>query len=220
MNEDFPKKKRQRRSKLYPLYKAARAKKRKVTYIADSLLIDGVKYDVNMLDKLPPDMQIKKQAERQIKNSILFYGMDSCFSNFYPTQLELGSVKYNSSLQYYLHERAKRTGDQVLAQKILDSTDPREQHRLSKKLVIDEVTWNSKIAKAVMETGVKAKFEQNAHLLKLLQASGNKDLIECDPHNNMWSCGLRITDDRAINMQHWKGENALGTILRSVRDGL
>ncbi len=71
-----------------------------------------------------------------------------------------------------------------------------------------------------MADRVKAKFDQNEHLKKLLLDTRDKRLVECNPYDSFWSCGLPLKDTVTIlDTQNWPGENNLGDILKCVRDG-
>ena len=71
-----------------------------------------------------------------------------------------------------------------------------------------------------MEAAIRAKFEQNEHLRTELVNTGKKTLVNCNPYEIFWSCGLKITNDDAKNQTKWKGLNNLGTLLCSVRETL
>ena len=50
--------------------------------------------------------------------------------------------------------------------------------------------------------------------------TGNKILIEGNPHDTYWAVGLHIHDKDIWNPLKWKGKNQLGTLLNEVRDSL
>ena len=72
MNEDFPDEILQRRSQLYKVFKLAREKHFKVKMVADFLIINGTRYTVDSMDKLPPEIHPKAEAERYTDNSVCF----------------------------------------------------------------------------------------------------------------------------------------------------
>ena len=91
---------------------------------------------------------------------------------------------------------------------------------VAKRIVPTDQQWDLETAKQVMETSVRAKFTQNEFLTRELQNTGNKLLIQCNPHDKIWSCGLKLGDKDAADITKWRGENALGTILSLVRESL
>ena len=85
VKEDFPVEIDKRRQLLYPIWREAKIQKKKTSLIADTckLVIEGVRYGVDDIDKLPPDFQPKNLATRVGEKAILFYGINSPYSNFY-----------------------------------------------------------------------------------------------------------------------------------------
>ena len=67
MNEDFPEEINER---LYRIFKIAKDKPKMV---ADKLIIDGIRYTVDNLEKLPKDLHPIAFAERYTDNSVIFY---------------------------------------------------------------------------------------------------------------------------------------------------
>ena len=80
----------------------------------------------------------------------------------------------------------------------------------------DETTWRM-VLKQVMFTGCALKFKQNEQLkLKLKQTKGV--LVEANPKDKYFSCGLTINDPTIEDRNASKGENILGDILCKKRD--
>ena len=220
MKEDFPPEIERRRSTLYPIFKSAKSKKYKVKLVADKLIIRGRRYTIDTLDKLPVDLQPKTLAENKTDKAVMFYGSHSPFSNFYKVDFTINGTRYNSSEQYFQYQKVCSSRNTEIAAQILQEENPREQFQLAKRIVPTDQQWDLETAKQVMETGVRAKFMQNEHLSRELQNTGNKLLIQCNPHDKIWSCGLKLGDKDAADITKWRGENALGTILSLVRESL
>ena len=219
MNEDFPDEILQRRSQLYKVFKLAREKHFKVKMVADFLIINGTRYTVDSMDKLPPEIHPKAEAERYTDNSVLFYGGYSVLSNFYSCCFVVNGQRFTSVEQYFQYEKAKINDNTKLATDILTENDPKKQFQLGKKIKTGE-KWNEITSKNLVEVAVKAKFEQNDNLLTKLLNTGNKTLIQCNPHDKLWANGLRLTDKDAEDKAKWKGQNVLGEILCAVRESL
>ena len=49
---------------------------------------------------------------------------------------------------------------------------------MGKKVKVNQGQWDNEIAKAIMEDGVKAKFEQNKKIKDILIATGSKLLAQ------------------------------------------
>ena len=218
MSEDYPPEIDQRRAKLYPIFKLAKQKKYKPKLIADKLIIKGKLYTVDSLDSLPSELKLKNLAESTTDGALLFYGNGSNFSNFSKATFTVNNVKYESSEQYFQHQKAIRSGNRDIAAQILQTKDAKESYLLGKNITHNLQLWNDKIAKEIIEIGLRAKFEQNPPLLQELMDTGNKVLIHCNPHDKKWSNGLGMTDKDAADPSKWKGENKLGIILCAIRD--
>ena len=199
---------------------AARKDGKKAMLISDKLIIDNQKYTLNNLESLPLKLQPQNLALRTTDKAIMFYGKNCCFSNFYDAKFTLDGITYSSSQQYFQYQKAMRMGNDDIATKIMETSDPVEQHRLGKQVTINKDRWNNKLAKQVMEVGVKGKFEQNPGIRDLLVATGKKNIIECNKYDTFWGNGLSLYNVEAMNQNKWKGENALSNILIQVREGL
>ena len=161
MSEDYPPEIDQRRAKLYPIYKLAKQKKYKPKLIADKLVIKGKHYTVDSLDSLPSELKLKNLAESTTDGALLFYGNGSSFSHFSSATFTVNNVKYESSEQYFQHQKAIRSGNMDIAAQILQTKDAKESYLLGKKVTDNLQLWNDKISKEIMEIGLRAKFEQN-----------------------------------------------------------
>ena len=220
INEDFPPEIAKRRSKLYPVVKAARQRKIKASLVADRLIIEGRRYTVDRLDDLPDELKLKNIAKREYEDTVLFFGKHSCYSNFYQVDFILDGTRYTSSEQYLQQQKALRAGDKEAAQRIMKTTEPAEQQRIGKRVKPSQEKWNNKTAKQVLEVGVKTKFEQNPNILAELLSTGGKAIAECNKRDKFWGIGLGLDDKSVNDKTKWKGENALGEILIRVREGL
>ena len=203
VKEDFCQEITDRRSKLYPVYKAAKNCKMKVKLVADTLTVEGKRYTIHSLDKLPDKLQPKHLSELKTDSVIFFY--DSYLSNFFRVNFMINGINYLSVEQYYQYQKAKLVNNEEIASKILTSVYPKEQHQLGKLLKTEGTQWNLKLKKQIMETAVFAKFDKNADLKSDLLSTGNKMIAECNPHVQMWSCGLSLQTAQASDVSKWKG---------------
>ena len=215
INEDFPEEMEKRRTRLYPIVKAARSKKMKATLNKDKLIVGGKTYQLETLDSLPEEIQPKTLATRETEHLVLFYGQDSCYSSFYPSQFMIDGTNFVCSEQYYQYNKALRLGNNDIAEQIMKTDKAAEHHRLGKKLRVDGTIWSKAIAQQVMDAGTTAKFEQNLDLRRILMATGNKKFAECNMFDKTWGNGISL--NHTIQTK-WSGENLLRTILASVRD--
>ena len=71
-----------------------------------------------------------------------------------------------------------------------------------------------------MQVAVQAKFEQNDDIKQVLINTGGSHLVDCNRFDKFWSNGLNLHDKEAHMKNKWKGQNALGEILITVRENL
>lgn len=111
-------------------------------------------------------------------------------------------------------------GDYETADKILQTTEAEDAKKLGRKVkgFKDEV-WD--IYKYhYMYLAVYAKFAQNNDLYKVLELYKDKQFVEGNPFDKVWSIGLDWRDERIGNPDEWQGQNLLGQVLDEVRNKL
>ena len=148
--------------------KAARPANMQATLISDKLhvipVIDSRKYTVDTLESLPLDLQPQPLATRNKDNAVLFYGRQSCFSNFFDAQFTINGITYCNSEEYFQNQRALRSGDEDAAKEIMETDDLMLQYKLGKKVKVNRGQWNNEIAKAILW-----KMEQNLNKTRKLR---------------------------------------------------
>ena len=131
-----------------------------------------------------------------------FRGRYYFLSNFYPCTIVIDGFEYQSAEAAFQGQKSVQhahlfTGD----------ITPIEAKRLGKRVPIDVGEWNARRL-SVMEKVVRAKFEQNPKLRKLLIAV-TEPIVE----DNTWG-------DTYWGRCRGVGSNHLGQILQEVRDSL
>ncbi len=109
-------------------------------------------------------------------------------------------------------------GDAQRANAIMASDDPSEQKRLGQLVAeFDTATWDAHKVGIVFRGNVE-KFRQNAGARRQLTATAGAMLVEANPRDWIWGCGLAADDPAISTPAAWRGENLLGRILTLVRD--
>ena len=75
--------------------------------------------------------------------------------------------------------------------------------------------WRN-VARRVMYKGCALKFDQNEDLAKRLTAVKGR-IVEANPKDTYFSCGLALTDRTIEDQARWRGDNLLGDILCEIR---
>ena len=139
----------------------------------------------------------------------------ACLSNFYPCEFEFNSKMFNFSEQCFMYQKALLFNDFEIAEQILDETDVRKIKALGRKVKdFDNELWD-KHKEDFMYNACYAKFSQNDELKDFLLNTGNREIVEASPVDNIW--GIGFSSDRAMeNIDKW-GQNLLGKTLMKVR---
>ena len=128
-------------------------------------------------------------------------------------------MTFNSSEQFYFYKKSLHANDRATAKKILQARNANEAKILSKQIQgLNKQAWTTD-AERIMELACFLKFSQNPDLMqKLLESKGT--LVEANPNDKKWSCGLSLTNPHISNKEKWTGSNILGKVLQSVKDRL
>ena len=182
-----------------------------------TLQIGRSQYGIHELSKLPIDLQ-KCVASRIDGDFNMFFGMESPFSNFYPSPFVVDGVAYSCNEQYYYASKARHFSDRDTEIRIMATVDPAMIKRIGMAISTEEKEWNKgSDALGIMHTGLHAKFSQNPYLSRVLLSTGEDTLAEANPHDLVWGIGLHKNDPKAISRSDWKGTNQLGDLLMTVR---
>lgn len=156
----------------------------------------------------------------QFGKYVCFWG--SIFSNFYPCTITAEGQKFRSSEQYFMWQKAKYFGDEVIAQAILDSKEPKDAKALGRRVSnFDSEKWNE-VSFDKMYNAVYAKFTQSRKLKNILtdKQFDGKTFVEGSPIDLIWGVGIRWDDPMIADEANWRGENRLGKVLNKVRDDI
>ncbi len=142
----------------------------------------------------------------------------ACLSNFYPCKFEFNGKMFHFSEQCFMYQKALLFNDFEVASQILNETDVRKIKALGRKVKdFDNELWD-KHKEDFMYNACYAKFSQNDKLKEFLLNTGNCEIVEASPVDNIW--GIGFSSDKAMeNIGKW-GQNLLGKTLMKVREVL
>ena len=183
----------------------------------DKLIVDGVKYSLENVGDLPPEIAAYKVAERSNDTHLVFHGKLSPYSNFHPGKFNLEGLDFPTAEHYIQYQKALYFGDSVTANSILKSTTALDAKRVSYK--IDNFNKQQWIQDGyeICERGVRAKFEQNELLLNMLKMTKPKILAKSSL-DNVWGTDLSLNDKNALNSMTWNSKGWLSRMLTGIRD--
>ena len=218
MKENLPEKVERENSLLNKVLNLAAKRDSNARVLRNRLYYNGSYYTVQTVKNT--DLPIKDLHQKENENAICFQGQLSPLSNFFESQMTINNEQYCCVEQYYQSQKAKRNKDTSTFQEIMNSRDPVEIKRLSKKItsnrsVDDEKDENIK----VMKQGLEAKFKA-PNLKAYLILTGSKVLIESSKYDKFWGSGVGLHDRDCFDRAKIVGANNLGKLIQSVRIGL
>jgi ribA/ribD-fused uncharacterized protein len=188
------------------------------TYLRnDKIVVKGKTYSLDTLHNLPSALQTPVGCTTNGEH-VYFYGIQSPFSNFYPSKLTVDYIQFKCVEQAYFYAKSLHYKNYTKGSQILAESNPGEIKKLGGSF--GEKDWDSPGASdEIMENIVFQKFTQNRYLTSVLLSTGEKTLVEANPYDSYWGAGCSAT--HAIAKQNkWTGKNNLGVILMRVREKL
>ena len=218
-NEEYPIHIKRTCDRLLPILRLAKSQpeyREKSRLDGHSLLINGTRYTIDDLDRLPPDIAAHKAAEKLNETHIVFSGELSPYSNFHPCSFVIDGQTYHSSEQYIQYQKALAFGDSYVANKILNTDTAIECKRVSYQINgVDMERWKNEGYDICYE-GIKQKFLQNNVLLAQLKSTTPKILAEAMP-NKLWGTGISLHDKNALETNNWTSLGWLSKMLINIR---
>lgn len=149
-------------------------------------------------------------------------------SQWYEYAMRDGSdstMVYPTAEHYMMYQKAKLFNDTEIAEEVLAGAElhPRTIKNLGRKVKgFDEKTWVAE-RERIVEEGTWLKMTMPArdgqvNLGELLLATGDRELVEASPYDQVWGVGFRAKDAER-NRKRW-GLNLLGKALMAVRERL
>lgn len=146
---------------------------------------------------------------------VFFWG--GPFSQWIEGDFTIDGKTFNTCEQWMMYNKAKLFNDNETAEAIMETPFPNEQKALGRKVKnFDDAKW-MEVAYDIVVEGNRAKFNQNPDLLKELEATRGKLLVEASPYDKRWGIGMGAGDPGINNPANWKGDNLLGEAITQVR---
>lgn len=153
-----------------------------------------------------------------IKNNMyLFWG--GIYSQWFKANFTIDGMRFNCNEQYMMYKKAILFQDAENAEKIMDSSNPKEQKALGRKIKnFNKEVWES-VCKDIVFRANLAKFSQNEDLYTDLMSHDSSIIfVEASPEDTIWGIGLGENDPASWDKSTWKGTNWLGEAITEVRD--
>ncbi len=123
------------------------------------------------------------------------------------------NIKYSCCEQYMMHKKALMFNDLESAEKILNSTNPKEMKALGRKVKnFDNAVWDKKKFDVITNANY-LKFTQNPSFKEELMRYKNHTFVEASPYDCIYGAGLHYSDDLILDEKNWRDQNLLGKAL-------
>ena len=183
----------------------------------DKLVIDGKRYGIGDLDKLPQSISPVSVSTKSNEETVGFFGELCPFSNFYPVKFNHQGQNYHSSEQFIQYTKAKYCNDHETAEHILNMHSALACKKFGYTVQnYNHQGWIDSI-EALCINGIRAKFEQNPALLRALMNTGDKIIIESSK-DDIWGTGVPLFRWDCLQEKLWTSRGKLGTILMEIRE--
>ena len=127
-------------------------------------------------------------------------------------------MDYISSEQYIQAKKAEFFNDQTCLGNILSSTTSLDCKVQAKNIKGYERSRWEEVAEEKCTPGIRAKFEQNQHLMDtLIEKTGLKKIVEC-ANDCLWGTRVNLNRNDCLNPEKWISPGILGKILEGTRD--
>ena len=139
------------------------------------------------------------------------------YSQWHKAPMIIDGVEYNCCEQYMMHQKALTFNDLEIAEKVLQTSNPKDQKGLGRQIKgFDKDKWDS-VCLGIVYKGNFAKFTQNPDLMSMLLSTGDRLLVEASPLDKIWGIGMAEEDPAVDDPANWKGLNLLGWSITLVK---
>ena len=140
------------------------------------------------------------------------------FSNWWPCEITYDNRTFCSSEQVFMYMKAKLFKDDIVAEKILQTTNQKTIKALGREVKnFDQLIWDN-FKYSLMYNANELKFSQNPDLKMLLLSTGNEQICEASPLDRIWGIGLSTATLDYRDPTKWRGQNVLGQVLINLRE--
>ena len=161
----------------------------------------------------------EKEYSVELTDKFAFF-LKGELSNWHYSPFVVGTTGFRTTEQFFCFQKAVVFGDMHTAEMILASEHPKEAKNLGSKVKgFNQEIWDQ-LKFGIMWSANYHKFNYHAELQEILMATKDRLIVECNPYDKIWSCGLSMSDKNIEKQDKWTGKNLLGLCLTNVRESL
>ena len=168
-------------------------------------------------------VELEHKEKEKVKDIFFYHSSETpygCFSNFFICDFidDKTNIKYISSEQYFMLKKSIKfePENKELQEKILKETNQGKIKQLGRQVKnYNPKVWDEKRFD-VMLNAIILKFQQNENLKNILIQTGNSNIYEASPTDNIWGIGFNQKDALKVNKNQY-GLNLLGKALIEAR---
>lgn len=170
-----------------------------------------VEYNINEL--------LNKWESGERAKFLFFYG--DYLSQWYGSPfIDEDGVQFTCCEQYMMFNKAMLFGDEAIADKIMQTSYPRDQKVLGRKVRNFDVGIWADRSFDIVYNGNILKFSQNDSLKQRLLSETANIFVEASPYDKIWGIGKGVNVQEIDDPHCWDGLNMLGFAITKVRDKL
>lgn len=152
----------------------------------------------------------------KITDKYVFF-WNGIYSQWHKAPMTIDGVEYNCCEQYMMHQKALTFNDLEIAEKVLQTSNPKDQKALGRQVKgFNKDKWDS-VCLGIVYKGNFAKFTQNTDLMEELLSTKDRLLVEASPLDKIWGIGMAEQDPGVDDPANWKGLNLLGWSITLVK---
>ena len=142
------------------------------------------------------------------------------FSNWYPSNFVVDGRRFNCGEQFMMFEKAMTFEDEITANEIMETSNPRDQKKLGRKVRnYDDKVW-SEVRYEKVKRGLLEKYKQDPFFYNYLKERKDKIIVEASPYDRIWGIGFGENDPDLLEKKDKWGLNLLGRCIMEIADEL
>ena len=163
-----------------------------------------------------PENLLPTKSQRQ-DDTIGYFGQLCPYSNFFHSKFLINNLTFKARENYLHYPKAMYFNDTGTARAILKCETPQENKQLMRTIANVDCQKGIQNGLELVRLGIKAKCDQNPLIMKTLQATKPKILLEVTI-DSTWDTGVPFTNPKALDESEWKNLGWMSDILMTIRD--